>query len=39
MKHRHDIGGYLNSHFDNFQDDLIKIQSGGTHQENPNEGV
>ena len=39
MKHRYDIGGYINSHFDNFNDDLIKIQSGGTHQENPNQGV
>ena len=39
MKHRYDIGGYINSHFDNFNDDLIKIQSGGTHQENPNQGI
>ena len=39
IKHMHDNGGYLNSHYDYITDPLVKINAGGTHQENPNQGV
>lgn len=39
MKHIHDNGGYINSHYDYITDPLVKVDAGGTHQENPNEGV
>lgn len=32
-------GGYINSHYDYITDPLVKVEAGGTHQENPNEGV
>ena len=38
-KHKFAQGGYLNSHSDYISDPLIKVEAGGTHQENPNEGV
>lgn len=39
MKNRLASGGYLNSHYDYITDPLVKVDAGGTHQENPNEGV
>lgn len=39
MKNRLASGGYINSHYDYITDPLVKVNAGGTHQENPNEGV
>lgn len=39
MKNRLASGGYINSHYDYITDPLVKVNAGGLHQENPNEGV
>lgn len=39
MKNKLASGGYINSHYDYITDPLVKVNAGGTHQENPNEGV
>lgn len=39
MKNKLASGGYINSHYDYITDPLVKVDAGGTHQENPNEGV
>lgn len=39
MKNKLASGGYINSHYDYITDPLVKVEAGGTHQENPNEGV
>ena len=36
---RFDDGGYINSHYDYITDPLMRVDAGGTHQENPNQGV